>query len=262
MNKKLYTFLFLLLVVSTCVFAGGNTELLSSIGTGMAAGAGMGSVFGPAGILIGAGAGALFGGVTGSLKQDESDTQNKLQYEELYNQSKSAEKGYETELETLDIQQTQAERQADTYNSVLAEWDSNVALEREQYQAQGDSKYSELMNNFSNIETIISAKGQTGGSAAIVADIAKQDVQSLAGDDMTMNRNGNGIFAKVWDQTERDLSDEYSSTLTSKQDIYSVMENYRANKKSTTENLTAQQKITKNRAKDAKSYGSTLVKEN
>jgi outer membrane lipoprotein SlyB len=249
--KKLFVFIFILLSC-TALFAGGTAEAMFS---GAAAGATAGSFLGVPGSLVGAGLGFLFGGLSGSRKETEANKQKGLTYESKYLEAKAASEAYDSKIKQDEIALTSAHRKVTAYDEFISNFGDNRLQQEQALQAQGNQQQEQLMSNFSNIQTVIGATGQTGASAAIAGDVAKQGVEDFAGEDLTLNRTGSGTFAKIWDDTERELTDKYSSSQLSKQDLFSVMENYRSSISKNTKSRNTQVETANEFKEEANKYG-------
>jgi len=257
--KKLFIFTFLILICLP-IFAGGVGESMAS---GLVKGAGMGfSVGGIAGgigaipgALIGAGIGAIGGGISGAIKEDSENQVKGESYRDKYLVAKQAENEYDSQIETYEAGITDATNKISTYDEFISEYIDYKSQQLDNLQSEGDSQFSQLMENFSSLQTIYGATGNSGASAAIATEIGKQSVEKLAGSDLTMNTTGGGTFAKVWENTETELDDKYSSSLLSKQDLYSTIENYRASIKTNTESMNTQKKLSSEYKDEAEKYG-------
>lgn len=232
MNKKWFLVLFLLLF-SIPLFASGAAEQLSQMVQYAGTGAGVGSIFGPVGTFAGAAVGLISGAVSGGLAAKEKTIQKALNYKSYYLEQQQTINELEAQNELAKAQITEAERTISNYDQTLAEWSTTQELAETELYSSAKSQYNTLMDNFANLQTVLAAKGQTGGSAEILQDIAKQDVVDYVGEDLTLNKNDNSTFAKIWEKNESDWADQKASILLGKQDLYSTIENY---KKSITSN--------------------------
>lgn len=244
--------------VCGAVFAQGSTEVWQSAATLAGTGAAIGSAIGPIGSLsgafvgaLGAGLGALGGYVLGGAKQEAVDEAERLDYKNRYLESKKAEVSYQSQIEQNELLTSNAETQISGYDQALSRWDKDVSLQMSQFKQQGESQYSQLMSNFANTQMAMAQKGQTGGSSAIFASVAKQQVQDFAGSNMTLTSSGGGTFAKILEKTQQDLSDQYKSSLLGKQDLYSAIENYQSAKGTAQAGLIEQQGLTEDFRKKA-----------
>lgn len=84
----------------------------------------------------------------------------------------------------------QAGANIDAYDQSLARFDSQYASGLMQLQAEGRNQFYQLMENYSGVGVANAAKGQRGGSASLIAQMAKSQVIQLAGSDMKLDANG------------------------------------------------------------------------
>lgn len=260
MKYKRLLLLFTLILIGIPVFSMATTAaIVGGIAVGVSAGIGVAGVTTAIGvgtaIAIGATVGAAGGLVSGAVKQKAADKEKGYAYEDKYLAAKAAIESYDEQIEEDEIAIRSAETKVSAYDEFLINYNDNRVQQEEALQLEGDTQQAQLMQNFTDIETVIGATGQSGASAAISADVGKQSVEQFAGDDLTLNKTGGGTFAKVWEDTEREFSDEYSSSALSKQDLYSVMDNYRASISRSTESKKLQTSNAEEFKQEANKYG-------
>lgn len=228
----------------------------SSMASGLSTGAGVGfAIGGPPGALVGAGLGVLFGGIFGQKKQEAADKVTGQGYAEKYQTYTNSANQLEADNDINKINITNAERGITAYDQTLADWDSTQKLQEDQTYAEANNQYSQLMSNYAGASASASAKGQLGGSSAIIASSAKESVVDFAGSDMTLNKTGGGTFSKIWDRTQQEFRDNKASTLLGKQDLYSSIDNYKASIKTNNKTISSYKKTANDYKNKAEEYG-------
>lgn len=101
-----------------------------------------------------------------------------------------------------DILQTQAN--ISSFDQSLVRWQSQYDQQRLQIQSAGESAYSQLMQNWQGAELINATRGQTGGSASLVAQSQLQQVERLTGADLKLDSNG-GTFGTYLNEFRLDM---------------------------------------------------------
>ncbi len=212
MKKKLITLLGLLVLTTVALYAQGSTEIITGIGQGAASGAagagGLGGgigflVGGPLGALagaaIGAGIGAIGGGIagffTGSKQKEINEEARELEFTAAYQTALDnvnvLQKSYDDT--TLDITQSQANLSA--FDQSLVRWQDQLDIQTQAQDTAYGGQYQSVLQNWQGTELVNAAKGQTGGSAQLVAEQSKQKVVDLVGSDLQLDLTG-GTFGQ------------------------------------------------------------------
>ena len=69
---------------------------------------------------------------------------------------------------------------------------------------EGEANYSQLMANWQGAELVNATRGQTGGSAALVAQSQELQLERFAGSDLRLDENG-GIFGNALNEFRLDM---------------------------------------------------------
>ena len=254
MNKRLFIF-GILIVIGIPLFAEGASEVLQSTAVGAGSGAAVGTAFGGVGAIPGAVIGGVVGFFKGLFSAGEAKTQKGLDYNDRYLEQKQAIVGYETDIDLAEENTTDAERRISAYDQTLADWNQTQSLAESNLLSEGQGQYSQQMQNFQNIQTSMSAKGQTGGSSQILSDVAQKQVEKFAGEDLTLNRSGGGTFSQIWDNTQSEFRDNKASTLLGKQDLYKSISIYNKNIKTNMASIDEAKGLRDDYKEDAIKYG-------
>lgn len=231
-------------------------QVFSGSTRGLSTGAGVGFLIGgPAGAMLGAMIGTGLGSLFGGLKQNAADEEKGQGYAEKYQTYTDYANQLEADNDITNTYITDAERGITAYDQTLADWESTQKLQEDQTYAEANNHYSQLMSNYAVASASGSAKGQFGGSSAIIASSAKDRVVDFAGKDMTLNKTGGGTFSKIWDRTQQQFRDNKASTLLGKQDLYSSIDNYKASIKTNNATISSYKETADYNKNKAEEYG-------
>lgn len=246
----------LLFFISSSLFAAGAWETITGVftgaGAGAAAGAALGSLIPGLGTVIGAAIGGLIGGVAGhesgraeGIAKDEQAIQNYYDALDAYEQIENAKTN--TELTIL-----QNEANISAFDQTLARWQTQYESNLSSLEQQASSVYTELMNNWQGIELAQAAKGQTGGSGALVAQQAKNQIINLVGSDLKLDAEG-GSYGTALSEFKLDSIAGRNELIQNKmilqqgQSIYSdALEKYRKQLGLAKDNITSAKNYLKN----------------
>lgn len=240
MKKKLLILFILMVVIGASIYAEGMVEVLTDtvvgIGRGMVSGAVVGGVAGGIGAIPGMIIGGFVGGATGLLNsadtQNEGNTSDELGYVDNYNAAKKAQSDTDAQILIDKASLSSAETSLTNYDSLISNWSETQALNNYAFNQKSDNTFSSLMDNFTGSEVIGSAKGQMGGSSALLSSIEKGKASEYAGTDLTLNAVAEGakggVYAKQLSANQREMADTKTSYLIAKQDLTTSLENYRA----------------------------------
>lgn len=214
-HKRLLIFLLILAFAAINVFAQGLGEVIAGafttvIGLGISV-LSFGGAAAIGGMMMGAGIGMIGSGASYMAGEDKRklEEQNKLisAYKDAFSNYTNA----QTQVATLEgaiadtevnILQTEADISA--FDQTLVRWQSQYDIQRNQLQMEGESAYSQLMQNWQGAELVNATRGQTGGSAALVAESQAMQIERLAGKDMKLDENG-GLFGTSLNEFRLDM---------------------------------------------------------
>lgn len=205
-----------LLLMALPLVAQGVGEVAGGAGGGAIAGATIGSIFPGIGTAIGAGIGALVGGIGGlftakanketrEAQKASIELQTSQNYQDNYLSAKS---NYDTLVASIDSSKTsikQATANISSYDQAILRWQDQYDIGQQQIKDQGASDYGVVMNNWMDTASVASARGQSGGTADILAGSQKSNVKRLVGDDLLLDANGGTYGTQV---REYDLDTE------------------------------------------------------
>ena len=137
--------------------------------------------------------GAIIGfGIDQAQKAEARDRQ--LMQE--YNQALSTFNELENQVAQteLDIQQTEANISA--FDQALGRWQGEFDASLTSLQLEGQAQYDTLMENWQGTELAMAQSGRVGGSAALVAQQQKAQLEVLAGRDLKLDMQG-GTFGSA-----------------------------------------------------------------
>ena len=149
-----------------------------------------------------------------SLAQRERERRQKERenltnaYYEAYDNYLSAQSTVNTldaSIADLEIDILQNEANISSFDQALVRWQSQANQQRQQLQVEAESSYSQLMQNWQGAELVNATRGQTGGSAALVAESQAMQVERLAGSDMKLDQYG-GMYGTMLHEINLDLS--------------------------------------------------------
>ena len=94
----------------------------------------------------------------------------------------------------LDIAQTEANLSA--FDQALGRWQGEFEASLASLQLEGQAQYDTLMENWQGTELAMAQSGRVGGSAALVAQQQKAQLEVLAGRDLKLDMQG-GTFGSA-----------------------------------------------------------------
>lgn len=224
--KRLLIFFFFLTVIVFSVAAGGTAgHIVNTVVGGLAVVGGVVGAFFTGGATLGlaaAGAGMMTSGISGivssnannqmmamqqmmqmqqlAAQREQMRLQNQQMYINAYNSaynnylnSMTLESNLQGQISDTEIAIDQSEANISAFDQSLVRWQSQYDIQRNQLQMEAESNYSQLMQNWQGAELVNATRGQTGGSAALVAQSQLDQVERLAGSDLRLDDNG-GLF--------------------------------------------------------------------
>lgn len=213
--KRLLIFFLLLAVLCSGLFAGAVGEMLGGALT-MIGGAllmaipGLGQIAGSA--MIATGFTTMVGaGLNESVKAREEQLQLQQEYTAAYESSyqnylnaQQWATSLEGQIADTEVNIMQTEANISSFDQTLVRWQSQYDTQRQQLQMEGEANYSQLMANWQGAELVNATRGQTGGSAALVAQSQELQLERFAGSDLRLDENG-GIFGNALNEFRLDM---------------------------------------------------------
>lgn len=179
-----------------------------------ATGAALGSALPGIGTAIGAGVGALVGFVS-DLWGGSNDAKARIL------QAESDVLGYKTNILATGAEIDQTKANISAYEDFLAAFPNYQQLQKGQFEMQARNEFRQLRSAYAGLNTVASATGRTGGSAALASGEARQDLAAYAGGDLEIGDDG-GLYGmakkELWnnlDTTERQYKNQLSVYQTS-----------------------------------------------
>lgn len=198
MRRKTAIAIVILLLIGGVVSAKGAAEVI----TGALVGATLfliNPVAGAIGLVAGATAGGLKAGANIMQEGAEENAQALNEYYSALNTYNEMDKATQ-DLETMMMQ---SESEISAFDQALARYQQQYDIQLTQLQAEGQGQYQALMQNWQGTELAQSAKGQVGGSAALVAQQARSQLTSFVGQDLTLDTLG-GTFGTALSELRLD----------------------------------------------------------
>ena len=135
-----------------------------------------------------------------AAQREQMRLQNQQMYINAYNSaytnylnSMSLETSLQGQISDTQIAIDQTEANISAFDQSLVRWQQQYDIQREQLQMEGEANYAQLMQNWQGVELVNATRGQTGGSASLVAQSQLDQVERLAGADLKLDDNG-GLF--------------------------------------------------------------------
>ena len=215
LSKRLLVFFLLLFIILSASSAGGVAQLVTGF---VVTTAGLiTTVFNPLvglSITVG-GLGLLSGGY--STMESESVEKEKQKLEEQQGWIDAYNNAYSSYLQQLEMENTvssnitslegsilQTQANISSFDQALTRWQSQYDQQLLSLQQQGESSYSALMQNWQGVELVNATRGQTGGSASLVAQSQLEQLERLAGADLRLDSTG-GIYGTALNEFRLDM---------------------------------------------------------
>lgn len=215
LSKRLLVFFLLLFIILSASSAGGVAQLVTGF---VVTTAGLiTTVFNPlVGLSITAGGlGLLSGGY--STMESESVEKEKQKLEEQQGWIDAYNNAYSSYLQQLEMENTvsanitslegsilQTQANISSFDQALTRWQSQYDQQLLSLQQQGESSYSALMQNWQGVELVNATRGQTGGSASLVAQSQLEQLERIAGADLHLDSTG-GIYGTALNEFRLDM---------------------------------------------------------
>ena len=215
MKKKKILMIVVVALLGSLLFAGGAKEFFTNAAAGTSTGAGIGAIIGSiipgigtavgalVGSMLGFTGGAVVGGIEGSVVADAEDAQEKQDALDVYNAAMGRYNELDAMQDQTKLEILQGQANLNTFDEALARLPGAMNIQRQQLELQGQAQYSQLMNNWQGQELINAARGQSGGSAALIAQQQKAQVEMFAGKDLKLDLVG-GMYANMMNEFELD----------------------------------------------------------
>ena len=216
-HKRILIFFIFLAILVSPMFAGGIGEAragafmtVAGIAVGAIAGwTGIGAV--AAGAMIGGGVGMIGGGVGDMLEEDRIEIEEQNQYTAAY---QTASGNYTTQqtlanslqanISSLETDILQTEANISSFDQALVRWQSQYDQQRRSLQLETEGTYRQLLQNWQGVELVNATRGQSGGSASLVAQSQMAQVERLAGSDLKLDQYG-GIYGDALHEFNLDM---------------------------------------------------------
>lgn len=101
--------------------------------------------------------------------------------------------GYKTNILATGAEIEQTRANVSAYEDFLAAFPNYQQLQKGQFEMQARNEFRQLRSAYAGANTVASATGRTGGSAALVSGEAKMDLAAYAGDDLEIG-DDNGMY--------------------------------------------------------------------
>ena len=215
LNKRLLVFFLLLFIILFTSSAGGVAQLVTGFVVTTA-----GLITTVFNLLVGLsitaeGLGLLSGGY--STMESESVEKEKQKLEEQQGWIDAYNNAYSSYLQQLEMENTvssnitslegsilQTQANISSFDQALTRWQSQYDQQLLSLQQQGESSYSALMQNWQGVELVNATRGQTGGSASLVAQSQLEQLERLAGADLRLDSTG-GIYGTALNEFRLDM---------------------------------------------------------
>ena len=152
---------------------------------------------------------ALVGGIAWIAESIKANQRKK--YKAAYDEAYTAYQNAQNTVNQLEAQVTETELAIDqteanisAFDQTLVRWQSQYDQQLQSLQLEGEASYNELMSNWQGAELVNATRGQTGGSAELVAQSQMAQVERLAGSDLRLDDNG-GMFGTAMNEFRLDM---------------------------------------------------------
>lgn len=192
--KKKVLLVIAFIIAGLPVFAGGAAEIIGGmVGSVVAIATGQ---WWALGLTVG----MFAGGIATVIQEGEEDEYNN---ETAYNNALKAYETYDAQVADTELDIAQTEANISAFDQALQRWQADYDLSAAQTKSEVESQYTALMENWQGVELANAERGQTGGSADIVAQQAEAQVQNLVGSDLQFDDDG-GIWGQYWESFQQD----------------------------------------------------------
>lgn len=215
--KRLFIFFLLFILIAFPLAASGIGEAIAGAFTfigglavmAVAGWTGLGAVAGAA--MMGAGLGMVGEGAGRAVEEDRIQEEQKQVFKNAYEsaysgymQSQQLASSIQANIASTETDILQTESNISAFDQTLVRWQSQYDQQRLQLQMEGESAYTQLMQNWQGVELVNATRGQAGGSAALVAQSQLDQVERLAGADLRLDDNG-GTYGTALNEFRLDM---------------------------------------------------------
>ena len=152
---------------------------------------------------------ALVGGI--AIGAESLKAKQRREYMNAYNSAYETYQNAQNQVNQLEAQVTETELAIDqteanisAFDQTLVRWQSQYDQQLQSLQMEGEASYNELMSNWQGAELVNATRGQTGGSAELVAQSQMAQVERLAGSDLRLDENG-GTYGTALNEFKLDM---------------------------------------------------------
>ena len=134
---------------------------------------------------------AAVGGVIGfGLNMASASNERSRRLRQEYNQALSTFNELENQVAQTELDIAQTEANISAFDQALVRWQSEFDASLTNLQLEGQAQYDTLMENWQGTELAMAATGRVGGSAALVAQQQKAQLEIFAGKDLKLDMTG------------------------------------------------------------------------
>lgn len=213
--KKIIIFFILAFILCMPVMAGGAWENIWN-GIKFIAGVALAPFTYGASLVLSADglAGLITSGKEDELEAAQEEALKQQQQQDYINAFNSAYNNYlsaqnlasslQANISNTEVDIMQTEANISSFDQTLVRWQSQYDQQLQSLQMEGESAYTQLMQNWQGVELVNATRGQTGGSAALVAQSQLDQVERLAGTDLRLDENG-GTYGTYLNEFRLDM---------------------------------------------------------
>lgn len=247
-RKILLAVITVLIISSGSLFASGMSEtatltspMIAGAGGGALTGAAIGSIVPGLGTAIGALVGFVGGGIAGLITGLGNVFSNRekqeSEYETAYQNALTSYYSADSDVTEAELGITETEESIRQFDEALLRWQANYELEEAQLESSAESQYQELYSNWQGVELSNVEKGQSGGSADLIALQAQSQVVNLVGADLTLDLSG-GLYGQTLNEFYADAIAGRTELLANRTVQKSALATYQENLSKATQNRT------------------------
>ena len=134
--------------------------------------------------------GTLLAGATAGIAAEAAWNARERQLQQEYNQALSTFNEIDAQITQTELDIAQTEANISAFDQALVRWQSEFDASLTNLQLEGQAQYNTLMENWQGTELTMAATGRVGGSAALVAQQQKAQLETFAGKDLKLDMTG------------------------------------------------------------------------
>ena len=134
--------------------------------------------------------GTLIAGATAGIAAEAAWNERERQLQQEYNQALSTFNEIDSQITQTELDIAQTEANISAFDQALGRWQSEFDASLTNLQLEGQAQYNTLMENWQGTELAMAATGRVGGSAALVAQQQKAQLETFAGKDLKLDMAG------------------------------------------------------------------------